>query len=140
MKKRMILRSDDLGYSRGVNYGIYESVANGIIRNVGLMSNMTDARHGIQLLENFDLSLGLHTNICLGKPVAAPEKVPSLLDENGNFKRSSDYWKAYQTGKEISDLNEIIIEIEAQYQQFVTIVGKKPAYFEAHAVDRKSVV
>ena len=33
--KNIIIRADDLGYSKGVNYGTYESVKNGLINNVG---------------------------------------------------------------------------------------------------------
>jgi len=38
--KNIIIRADDLGYSKGVNYGTYESVKNGLINNVGVMVNM----------------------------------------------------------------------------------------------------
>ena len=31
-------------------------------------------------------------------------------------------------------LEEVILEIEAQYQRFKEITGREPAYFEGHAV------
>ena len=40
MKTKIIVRADDLGYSRAVNLGIADTVKHGIINNVGLMVNM----------------------------------------------------------------------------------------------------
>ena len=37
MANKILIRTDDLGYSKAVNYGIYESIHNGLIKNV-LMS------------------------------------------------------------------------------------------------------
>ena len=42
--KQILVRADDLGYSRGVNYGIMDSVRHGIVRSVGLMPNMPEAK------------------------------------------------------------------------------------------------
>lgn len=129
--KNIIIRADDLGYSKGVNYGTYESVKNGLINNVGVMVNMKDTLHGLDLLKPFDLDIGMHTVICAGKPLTDPEKIPSLVTSDGLFKPS----KVYRTAEhDVVNLDEVIIEIEAQYQYFLKIVGKKPDYFEAHAV------
>lgn len=127
----MIIRADDLGYSKGVNYGIYESIKNGIINNVGVMVNMKDTLHGLDLLKGLDFDIGMHTVICAGRPITDPKLIPSLVTKEGNFKPS----KAYrQTDHDLVNLNEVVIEIEAQYRYFLKIVGKKPDYFEAHAV------
>ena len=34
---KIMVRADDLGYSRGVNYGIYDTVKNGVIKNIGFI-------------------------------------------------------------------------------------------------------
>ncbi|MBA1394162.1 ChbG/HpnK family deacetylase, partial [Lactobacillus sp. XV13L] len=125
------IRADDLGYSKGVNYGIYESIKNGVINNVGLMVNMKDTMHGLDLVRNLDIDLGMHTVICAGRPLTNPELIPSLVRADGSFKPSKEY---RQTDHDLVNLNEVITEIEAQYQYFLKIVGKKPDYFEAHAV------
>ena len=92
--KRLLFRADDLGYSEGINYGIAESVRKGVIKNVGLMPNMEMAAHGVGLLKEERICLGQHTNICIGRPVSDPAKIPSLVDENGLFKRSAVYRNA----------------------------------------------
>ncbi len=127
-----MIRADDLGMSKAVNYGIYECVKNGTIKNIGLMVNMEEAIHGYELVKEYDICLGQHTNVCLGKPISDTTLIPSLVDEHGYFKSS----KVYRSSKEdIVDYNEALIEVEAQYQRFKEITGYKPHYFEAHAVD-----
>lgn len=129
--KRLMVRADDLGFSKGINYGILETVKNGVIKNIGFMVNMPDSLHGYNLVKDYDICLGQHTNICVGKPISDPSLIPSLVQENGDFKSS----KTYRSSKEdFVVLEEAIIEVEAQYQRFKEITGKEPAYFEAHAV------
>lgn len=134
MKRRILVRADDIGYCRGVNYGIADSVWNGIIRSAGVMPNMPESKHGVDLLKGSGVCFGMHTNVCLGKPCADPAKIPSLLDENSELKSSRTYRDAWKQGKEIVLLDEMVIEIEAQYQRYLELTGEKPHYFEGHAV------
>lgn len=129
--KRILIRADDLGYCEAVNYGIAKSVRDGIIRSVGLMPNMPAAQHGLELLEGTEVCYGQHTNICVGKPLTDPALIPSIVQENGELKSSSAYRKAEQ---DFVVLDEVILEIEAQYQRFVELTGQQPRYFEGHAV------
>lgn len=136
---KLIIRADDVGYSQAVNYGIEKTVKYGIISSVGIMPNMPDAVHGLKLLEGTGVALGQHTNVCLGKPCADPALIPSLLDENGNLKSSRVYREAWKKGEEFTVLEEMVIEIEAQYQRFKELTGQEPDYFEAHAVMSKNL-
>lgn len=129
---RILVRADDLGYSRAVNYGIYDTVHKGIVKNVGVMTNMPSTKMGLTLLRYEDVDLGMHTDITNGKPVLAPEKVPSLVDKNGYFKRSRVYWE--NKGPDFTNLDEVVNEIDAQYHRFLELVGRQPDYFEGHAV------
>ena len=131
--KRFIVRADDLGYSRGVNYGIYDCVRCGSIKNVGYMVNMEASQHGYKLIKDFDISLGLHVNVCVGNPVNEPEDVPSLVQDNGEFLSSGMYAKISDTNR--INLNEMVKEIEAQYFRFVEITKCEPDYFEGHAIE-----
>ncbi len=130
--KKLILRADDLGFSRAINYGIYDTVQAGLVQSVGVMVNMDAAEHGTELLKKIrGCCFGLHTNFCAGKPVSAPESVPSLVDENGFFHSSSRYRSAE---KDFITYEDAITEIDAQYKRFLQLFGEKPTYFEAHAV------
>ncbi len=131
MTDQILIRADDLGFSEAVNYGIEKTVRCGLIRSVGLMPNMPAAKHGVDLLQGLDVCLGQHTNLCLGKPLTDPTKIPTLVDETGRLKSS----RVYRAAKEdFADVGELVLEIEAQYQRFVALTGRKPAYLEAHAV------
>lgn len=128
---KIMVRADDLGYSRGVNYGIYDTVKNGVIKNIGFMVNMPDSVEGYELVKDLDVCLGQHTNVCIGTPISDPKLIPSLVDENGQFKSSRTY---RQSKEDFVVLEEAIIEIEAQYERFKEITHLEPSYFEAHAV------
>ena len=92
--KKVLVRADDLGFSKAINYGIYEAVHNGIIRSVGVMVNMPDTLHGLELLKDEQVCFGQHTNICVGRPVCDPKTIPSLCGDNGEFKSSKEYRQA----------------------------------------------
>ena len=132
--KQLLIRADDLGFSEGTNYGIAKTVKDGIIRSVGLMPNMAAAKHGYELIRDAHVCIGQHTNICVGKPLSDPKDIPSLVGEDGEFKSSSEYRNAFKEGRDFVMLDEVVKEIEAQYQRFVVITGEEPHYFEGHAV------
>ena len=123
--KRVILRADDLGFSEAVNLGIEKTVKEGLIKTVGLMSNMPYSKHGVELLKSYDICLGLHANISQGKPLSDPKLIPSITNDLGIFKKTKDYGFAKE---DIVDLNEVMIEIEAQLEMFIKLTGKLPDY------------
>ncbi len=133
--RRIIVRADDLGYSEGVNLGIEKSVRNGIVTSVGLMANMEAAQHGVELVEDLSFCLGLHCNISAGRPLINPELIPSLVDENGYFKASKLYREA---DNDFVVYEEVLLEIQAQYNRFVELTSHKPCYMDVHAVYSKN--
>lgn len=133
--KKLLIRADDLGFSEAVNLGILKTVKEGIINNVGLMPNMKFSKHGVELLKDYPICLGQHTNICVGKPLVDAKLIPSLVQSNGEFKTS----KMYRNSEEdFVVLDEVILEIEAQYQKFKELTGKNPDYFEGHAISSQN--
>lgn len=133
MVNKIIVRADDLGYSEAVNLGLLKTLRQGIINNVGFMVNMPTSQAGLDQLRQIKkpIDIGLHTVICTGRPVSDAAQLPSITTAEGYFKPSKIYRSA-QT--DFVDLDEVVIEIEAQYQKFVAMVGRKPDYFEGHAV------
>ena len=128
---KIMVRADDLGYSEAFNYGLARAVKSGIVRSVGVMPNMEWAEHGVRLLDGTDVTFTVHANICQGRPVSDPKLVPSLVDENGEFKDK----ELYRSAKEdFVNLDEAVLEVEAQYLRLVELTGKKPYMVEAHAV------
>lgn len=137
--KRLLIRADDIGYSYAVDLGIARSVNEGLVRSVGLMPNMPEAERGWSLVADAGVAVGQHTNVCLGKPCADPALIPSMLNENGEFHSSRTFREHFKRGEELIDFDEACIEIRAQHDRFVEIVGREPDYFEAHAVMSKNL-
>ena len=137
---KLILRADDIGYSEAVNYGIEKSIREGLITSAGIMPNMPYAKHGYDLVKNMHVCLGQHTNLCVGYPCADPKQIPSLLDDDGKFISSKKYRDAFKKGIDLINVDEAVIEVEAQYHRYCEIVGEKPKYFEAHALPSKNLM
>lgn len=129
--KKLLVRADDLGYSEAFNYGLARAVKSGIVRSVGVMPNMEWAEHGVRLLDGEPVTFTVHANICQGKPITDPKRIPSLVDANGEFKDKSLYREAKE---DFVVLDEVVMEVEAQYLRLVELTGKKPYMIEAHAV------
>lgn len=134
--KTLLLRADDLGFSEAINYGIARTVQKGLIQNCGVMVNMEATEHAVRLFRHIPCCMGLHCNISVGRPVCAPETVPSLVDASGHFYDSKKYRCAAVEFASVEDLKK---ELTAQYSRFVELFGRKPAYFEAHAVASKNL-
>ncbi len=126
---KFLFRADDLGLSRGTNYGIADAAENGIVRNIGLMMNMPDIAQGYKLVKDMDLCLGVHVNISVGRPLAG--NVPTLVNENGDFYSSSIY---RSRSEDLVEIRDVFREASAQVAAFGELTGKKPAYLDVHAV------
>lgn len=129
--KKIIFRADDLGYSEAVNYGIEKSIKSGLIQNVGIIINMEASTHGIDLIKSTGVCAGLHINISNGRPLSKPQSIKSITTENGEFKSTKEY---AQSTEDRVVFEEVLLEVEAQYQRFIELVGRKPAYIDGHAV------
>ena len=128
---KMLVRADDLGYSEAFNYGLARAVKSGFLRCVGVMPNMEWAEHGVRLLDGTDVIFTVHANICQGRPITDPKLIPSLVDENGIFKDKEIYRSAKE---DFVVLEEVLLEVEAQFLRLKELTGQTPFMVEAHAV------
>jgi chitin disaccharide deacetylase len=85
-EKRLIVNADDFGMSRGISDGILLAHQYGFLTSASLMVNMPAAEYAIARLHTAPaLEVGIHLNICQGKPLSSPRDIPSLLDASGHF-------------------------------------------------------
>jgi len=85
-EKRLIVNADDLGMNRGITDAILIAHRHGIVTSASLMANMRAAEYAIgQLRRAPRLGVGVHLNICQGRPLLPESEVSSLLDAAGNF-------------------------------------------------------
>lgn len=128
--KRLIVNADDFGRSPGINRGILESHLRGIVTSTTVMINYPDAAPGLELAQTEAprLGIGLHLTLTAGRPVSAPERVRSLLDDDGHFVHIS----AWPKQMERFDPEHLQREVAAQVDRFVSLTGRPPDHLDSH--------
>ncbi len=108
----LIINADDFGMSDGVTEGIIHAWQDGVVTNTSALINLDGAPKRIARAhaEYPDLPIGLHLNLTLGKPILPPEKVPTLVDDEGNF---HDRFRIFEHLYDIS-VDELRAELFAQ--------------------------
>lgn len=84
--RRLIVNADGFGFTYGNNRGILETLAAGVVRSVSVNASFAPVSETSDLARRFpDVSIGIHVNLSVGRPVLPPEQIPSLVDGVGNF-------------------------------------------------------
>jgi len=80
------VNADDFGLSAGVNRGILEAHAAGVVTSASLMVNTPGfAAAAAAARQGPGLGVGLHLNLTAGRPVSPPDAVPSLCGRDGRL-------------------------------------------------------
>lgn len=121
----LIVNADDFGLSKGQNYGIVECFRHGVVSSITALVNAEGIEHAAQLRHELPgLGVGLHFTLTMGKPLSP---LPSLTREGVLGKW---VWQMAEEGD--LPLNEIRIELQAQYQRFIEIFGCAPDHIDSH--------
>ncbi|HEY0704883.1 MAG TPA: ChbG/HpnK family deacetylase [Candidatus Acidoferrales bacterium] len=84
--KKLIVNADDLGMSRGITDAILIAHRFGFVTSASLMANMPASEYAVERLATAPrLEVGIHLNICAGKPISHPSEVASLVGVDGRF-------------------------------------------------------
>ena len=140
MSKKLIVVADDFGFSEAYNYGVIKAYKEGVVCTLSLMSNMAAAPHAVKLWQSEcpEVPLVQHTNFVQYRPVSAPEKVPTLVNEEGMFYRSY-LWKSENPndakckGEVYPSYEDLYTETMAQLDRHKELVGHYPRHFEGHS-------
>jgi len=131
---RVIINSDDFGLNETVNDAIIESFKNGLISSTTTLVNypegLIDGYNKLYLNKiNFD-SVGIHLNLTTGRPLTQSISKNTIFCENGVFhSRVRDKPLMFLDKKSRIDVK---IEIEAQIQRFIEVMGCKPSHIDGH--------
>ena len=129
--RNLIVNADDLGWTKGVNRGIAEAHRNGIVTSTSLLANGGAFEGGVRTArESPRLGVGVHLNLSDGKPVAPPERVKSLLDDNGDFSGGPETLLLRLTAKQV-ETKEVETEWNAQIEK-VRAAGIRPTHLDGH--------
>ena len=143
---KLLVQADDFGFTRAVTYGIIDAIDHGFVRNTGLFANMPAAELAVSFMKDRPhVCFGIDFNIVSGPCCAKPERIPHLVDEKGNFIRSSVRVKdvRFQTEngrREMFPYEEVLAELKAQYDRFVKMTGRKPGYLHCHSLPHETYI
>jgi predicted glycoside hydrolase/deacetylase ChbG (UPF0249 family) len=128
--KRLIVNSDDYGRTPEISRGIRDAHLRGVVTSTTCMMNIPTTAEDIRiaLKETPSLGLGVHLVLTTGDPVSAPETLPSITDENGNF------LKYRPLVEQVAHLHidEVKKEWRAQIEAFVRVTGRGPTHLDSH--------
>ncbi len=85
--RKLIINADDYGLTRGVSQGIRFAFSNGLISSTTAMLTIPGVGRGLEIAvrDTPTLPIGIHLTLTVGEPLTAPEKVPTLVDNEGRF-------------------------------------------------------
>lgn len=123
---KLIVVSDDFGYSRAINHAIIDAHQEGILTSASIMTNGPAFEHAIKLAkENPNLGVGVHLVLTFSEPLSSD--VPSLVDENESFYRPEAYRQAFA----IADPDDLYKEWDAQIRKVIE-AGIQPTHLNTH--------
>ena len=84
--RRLMVHADGYGFAPGINRAIEDVLPAGFVRGVSINANFPAVQDVPGLARRFPrLSLGIHLNLSVGRPVSNPREVPSLVNGAGEF-------------------------------------------------------
>ena len=119
--RKLIINADDLGFSKGINNGIFQAHSEGILTSATLATNMPCAEEAAKESKKFpSLGIGIHLNVVRGKPLLEADKLPRLTDETGEFSRR--FWDFLPI--QLTKQKRVISEIEMEYRTQIETAKK----------------
>jgi predicted glycoside hydrolase/deacetylase ChbG (UPF0249 family) len=91
--RRLVVNADDLGLTVGVNDGIFDAHDRGVLTSASVFANARATSDALaRALRRPSLGVGCHLTLVDGQPTLPPARVPSLIEDDGEFRRS---WKPF---------------------------------------------
>lgn len=133
--RTLVINADDLGLAPGVNRGIAEALAAGVVRSTSLMVTMRSTADGIAQLRALrergaDIGVGLHFDLVAGAPLTAARSLRAREDRPLPFPVL--LWRAW-TGR--IAMNDVRAELEAQLEratQLLAPIGLPITHIDSH--------
>ncbi|MCI8402112.1 MAG: ChbG/HpnK family deacetylase [Lachnospiraceae bacterium] len=143
---KLLVQADDFGFTKGTTYGTVEGIDHGILTCSGLFTNMPTSEFAAGFIrERPDFCFGLDFNITNGPCVSNPRNVSHLVDETSEFIRSGNRihdprFASEEGRREMFPYDEVYCELEAQYEKFIELTGRRPKYIQSHSLSHENYV
>jgi predicted glycoside hydrolase/deacetylase ChbG (UPF0249 family) len=110
----LVVNADDLGYSSGINRGIFEAHDRGIVTSASLMVNRPAAEAAVkEIWSRPELGIGLHFDV-------------------GSWADAADRVRDPGPPLDGRDAADVAAEIHAQLDRFRQLVGRDPTHLDSH--------
>lgn len=129
--KKLIINADDFGRHNLINSAVEKAFHAGILKSATIMAGGKFFDDAVEISKkNPDLGVGIHFTLANGFPVLPPEKIPSLVTDEGVFRENYVVFiKKYVQGKISND--EIKSELAAQLEKVLNS-GINLTHFDSH--------
>lgn len=129
--KRLIVNADDFGLTPGTNQGILQAHQAGILTSTSILANGDAFEEAIELaLANPGLGVGCHLSLIGGRPVAPPDKIPTLVDNEGLMPKTLSHLVT-KLMRGVLQEADIVREFRAQIER-VFSAGITPTHLDSH--------
>jgi chitin disaccharide deacetylase len=130
--RAILFVADDYGIGPETSRGICELAKTGRLSATVLLANTEFAEGAVKAWQRAGrpLELGWHPNLTLDRPIADPDRVPSLVDRSGRFLSLNRFLVRASSGLIRAD--HVALELQAQYDQFCRLVGHVPRLVNSH--------
>ena len=128
----LVVIADDFGIGPETSRGILELAARNLVNGTVLLVNSPHAEDAVRAWRQSGshLEIGWHPCLTLDSPCASPKRVPHLLDGAGRLLPLSQFL-ARLYAHQICP-TQIEIELNAQYNRFLELVGHAPTLVNSH--------
>lgn len=134
---KLVVRVADYGMTDSITDGALKGIRDGIVTDVGLMTNNHSAKRAAQEILKYDkVSVGQDLNLVSGYPLSDPKEIPALVNQEGRFYSSSERKKQELP---FVPYEQIYHEMEQQVLKFIELMGRKPSYITGHSYSTKEL-
>jgi predicted glycoside hydrolase/deacetylase ChbG (UPF0249 family) len=129
--RRLVVNADDLGLTVGINDGIFDAHDLGILTSASLFANAPATADAIRRAQSRpSLGIGAHLTLVDGAPLLTPQQVPTLVADDGRFRRTWEpFIVAFLQGR--VSLVEVEQELTAQIKRLQG-AGVTLTHLDAH--------
>ena len=131
MLRSLVINADDLGLTLGVNSGIFDAHDHGVLTSASVFANAGATEDALaRALRRPSLGVGCHLTLVDGQPTLPPTRVPSLIEDDGQFRRS---WKPFIVSCLLGRISLVEVEEELTAQiDRIRSAGLMLTHLDAH--------
>lgn len=131
-RRSLVVTADDFGIGPETTRGILDLAMRGRITATVLLVNSPYAEGAVDSWRQAGrpVELGWHPCLTLDRPICDPAAIPSLVTADGKFPSLAGFLR-FWAGRRLCP-HELRLELTAQHQRFLELVGSRPAMINSH--------